>query len=64
MSDSLKETMDGVEFRVSRPVAADFQAASDHAPPAPSQMFARLGFLLMIALAFGLVAQVLVGAPL
>ena len=29
-------------------------------PPAPLQMFTRLGVLLMIALAFGLVAELLV----
>jgi hypothetical protein len=33
-------------------------------PPAPLQIFTRLGLLLMIALAFGLVAEVLVRLPL
>ncbi len=32
-------------------------------PPQPLQMFARLGVLLMIALAFGLVAELLVRLP-
>jgi hypothetical protein len=33
------------------------------APPAPLQVFARLGLLLVIALAFGLVAELLVRLP-
>ena len=33
-------------------------------PPAPLQIFTRLGVLLMIALAFGLVAELLVRLPL
>jgi hypothetical protein len=32
-------------------------------PPEPAQMFTRLGVLLMIALAFGLVAELLVRLP-
>jgi hypothetical protein len=32
-------------------------------PPAPLQIFTRLGVLLMIALAFGLVAELLVRLP-
>jgi len=32
-------------------------------PPAPLQMFTRLGLLLMISLAFGVVAEFLVRAP-
>jgi len=32
-------------------------------PPEPLQMFTRLGVLLMIALAFGLVAEILVRLP-
>jgi hypothetical protein len=32
-------------------------------PPAPLQIFTRLGVLLMIALAFGLVAEILVRLP-
>lgn len=32
-------------------------------PPEPSQIFTRLGLLLMISLAFGLVAELLVRAP-
>jgi hypothetical protein len=32
-------------------------------PPTPTQMFARLGLLLMIALGFALVAQVIVWFP-
>jgi hypothetical protein len=32
-------------------------------PPAPFQIFARIGVLLMIALAFGLVAELLVRLP-
>ena len=52
-----------IERPILRPVAAVFQAASDHEPPAPIQMFARLGVLLAIAIGYGLIAQVLVGAP-
>ena len=33
-------------------------------PPAPMQIFSRLGLLLMISLAFGLVAELLVRLPL
>jgi hypothetical protein len=33
-------------------------------PPAPLQIFTRLGVLLMIALAFGLIAELLVRLPL
>lgn len=33
-------------------------------PPAPLEMFTRLGVLLVIALAFGLVAELLARAPL
>jgi hypothetical protein len=33
-------------------------------PPAPLQIFTRLGVLLMIALAFGLAAELLVRLPL
>ncbi len=32
-------------------------------PPAPSQIFTRLGVLLMIALAFGVAAELLVRLP-
>jgi len=32
-------------------------------PPAPADMFARLGVLMLIALGFGLAAQLLVGVP-
>ena len=32
-------------------------------PPAPLQMFSRLGLLLMISLAFGLAAELLVRLP-
>jgi hypothetical protein len=45
------------------PVAAVFHA-SDHEPPAPAQMLARLGLLLVVAVCFGLIAQILVGVPL
>ena len=33
-------------------------------PPAPFQIFTRIGMLLMIALAFGLMAELLVRLPL
>ena len=33
------------------------------APPAPLQMFTRLGLLLMISLAFGVAAELLVRLP-
>ena len=60
MRDSLYGTSND---RVFRPAATVFQAGSDHEPPAPVQMFARLGLLLIIALGFGLIAQLLVGVP-
>jgi hypothetical protein len=41
----------------------DFDAAGVAEPPGPSGMFARLGVLLLIALGFGLAAQLLVGVP-
>ncbi len=64
MRDILYGTSSHAERRVLRPAAATaFQAESDHEPPAPSQMFARLGLLLVIALGFGLIAQLLVGVP-
>ncbi len=40
---------------------ADFLASSAFDPPAPSELFARLGAMLVIALGFGLSAQFLVG---
>ena len=40
---------------------ADVCASSANAPPSPSELFARLGMMLVVALAFGLSAQVLVG---
>jgi len=42
---------------------ADFDAASAEEPPAPSDMFTRLGVLIAVALCFGLAAQFLVGVP-
>ncbi len=42
---------------------ADFDAASAEEPPAPSDIFARLGVLIAVALCFGLAAQLLVGVP-
>ena len=42
---------------------ADFDAASAEEPPAPSDIFARLGVLVAVALCFGLAAQFLVGVP-
>ena len=42
---------------------SDFDPAPVEEPPGPSAMFARLGVLLLIALGFGLVAQLLIGAP-
>jgi hypothetical protein len=39
----------------------DLSASSAYAPPAPSELFARLGVMLVVALLFGLSAQVLVG---
>ncbi|MFY9970017.1 MAG: hypothetical protein WBQ45_17720 [Roseiarcus sp.] len=40
---------------------AELSASSANAPPAPSEVFARLGVMLVVALAFGLSAQFLVG---
>ena len=40
---------------------ADLSASSASAPPTPSEVFARLGVMLVVALAFGLLAQFLVG---
>jgi hypothetical protein len=42
---------------------AGFDAAGVEQPSWPSGIFARLGVLLVIALGFGLAAQLLVGAP-
>ena len=42
-------------------IEADFLASSAFEPPAPSELFARLGAMLVIALCFGLSAQFLVG---
>jgi hypothetical protein len=42
---------------------ADFDAASAEEPPAPSDIFARLGVLVAVAACFGLAAQFLVGIP-
>jgi hypothetical protein len=44
-------------------IDADLSASSACAPPAPSEVFARLGVMLVVALAFGLSAQFL-GAAL
>ena len=44
-----------------RQIDADLSASSAYAPPAPSELFARLGVMLVVALLFGLSAQVLVG---
>lgn len=63
MRDTLSDTADAADCRAF-PVATAFQASSDHEPPAPAQMLARLGLLLVVALGFGLIAQILVGAPL
>jgi hypothetical protein len=37
--------------------------ACDNEPPSPAGIFARLGVLILVALCFGLAAQLLVGAP-
>ena len=39
----------------------DLYASSDYGPPAPLEMFTRIGVLLVITLGFGLAAQLLVG---
>ena len=44
-----------------REIETDFLPSSDFDPPAPSELFARLGAMLVIALGFGLSAQFLVG---
>ncbi len=41
----------------------DFEAAGAQKPPAPWDMLARLGVLVIVALCFGLAAQFLVGVP-
>ncbi len=63
MRDIFYGTSSKGDRRVLRPAVMGFQAESDYEPPAPSQMFARLGLLLVIALGFGLIAQLLVGVP-
>jgi hypothetical protein len=40
---------------------ADLSASSAFDPPAPSDVFVRLGVMLVVALGFGLSAQLLVG---
>ena len=42
---------------------SDFDPAPVEEPPGPSGIFAQLGVLLLIALGFGLAAQLLIGAP-
>ncbi|MBV8104454.1 MAG: hypothetical protein JO223_07505 [Hyphomicrobiales bacterium] len=42
-------------------IDADLSASGSYAPPRPSELYARLGAMLVIALLFGLSAQVLVG---
>jgi hypothetical protein len=53
---------DGHEY----PPVRDVDQSDSHEinPPEPLQIFTRLGVLLMIALAFGLVAELLVRLPL
>jgi len=41
----------------------DRYASSDYGPPAPLEMFTRIGVLLVITLGFALAAQLLVGMP-
>jgi hypothetical protein len=41
---------------------SDLDGASASEPPAPGQIFTRLGVILLVALCFGAVAQVLVAA--
>jgi len=52
-----------IDFRISTSRRAEFAAENEHAPPAPTELLARLGLLLAIALGFGLVAQIIVGVP-
>ena len=54
-------TSDGHEARQER--GLDRYDPCEIDPPEPSQIFTRLGLLLMISLAFGLVAELLVRAP-
>ncbi len=46
-----------------RQAPVDLVDSSENNPPTPSQMFTRLGVMVMLALCFGLAAQVLVGMP-
>lgn len=64
MRDSLPEVLDECEFPAAKPFDLRFQAASNHAPPQPVEMLARLGLLIGLALGFGLVAQAVVGGAL
>jgi hypothetical protein len=59
-------TWDGVRAnRYQDPPLRDLDRSNscDIDPPEPAQIFTRLGVLLMIALAFGLVAELLVRLP-
>ena len=43
--------------------AREFRVSGETEPPAPLWIFARLGVLLAMALAFGMAAHALVGVP-
>ena len=49
--------------RIRRRATVDFEGAGAQEPPAPLDMFARLGVLVIVALCFGLAAQFLIGVP-
>ncbi len=59
----LDRVADAMKTRDRAELMADLDAASAEEPPAPSEMFARLGALMVVSLCFGLAAQLLVGVP-
>ena len=58
------DTTGRVLIRNSRQDLSGPRPSSDQNPSAPSEVLMRLAMVLLVALGFGLTAQLLVGAPL
>ena len=54
---------DGIMAQASEPKSRAPDEACESEPPSPADFFVRLGVLILVALCFGLAAQLLVGAP-
>ena len=54
---------DGIMAQGSELKSRALDEACDSEPPSPADVFVRLGVLILVALCFGLAAQLLVGAP-